>query len=129
MSTKTKSKKPKFVPQPWESAGRSNNRFTPLYHSQTFHDSYLSLNGRQRSLYYYMKTQFKGNPDRIVFTFPWNLADKNSKNSNSCKLYTGKKTFYDDIKVLIDKGFIDCVENNKNLRKSNKYKFSERWKE
>ncbi|MDY5576137.1 MAG: hypothetical protein SPF70_01465 [Lachnospiraceae bacterium] len=42
--------------------------------------------------------------------------------------YMSKPTFLKAKQELIDKGFIDVVQNNKNLRKSNIYAFSDRWK-
>ena len=39
-----------------------------------------------------------------------------------------KPTFLKAKQELIDKGFIDVVQNNKNLRRANIYAFSDRWK-
>ena len=72
-----------------------------------------------------MKSQYKGSASKDnpkEFCFNWGLASK------SFKLYGNRETFYKDIKVLIDTGFIDCVENNRNLRQKNVYRFSDRWK-
>ena len=42
--------------------------------------------------------------------------------------YMTKPTFQKAKQELIDKGFIDVIQNNKNLRKANIYAFSDRWK-
>ena len=42
--------------------------------------------------------------------------------------YMSKPTFTKVKNELIAKGFIDEVQNNKNLRKANIYSFSDRWK-
>lgn len=42
--------------------------------------------------------------------------------------YMSKPTFKKAKDELISKGFIDEVQNNKNLRKANIYAFSDRWK-
>jgi len=39
-----------------------------------------------------------------------------------------KQTFQRVKQELIDKGFIEVVAHNGNLRKPNEYKFSDRWK-
>lgn len=42
--------------------------------------------------------------------------------------YMSKPTFFNARDELIRKGFIDVVQNNKNLRQANVYAFSDRWK-
>ena len=39
-----------------------------------------------------------------------------------------KPTFFKARDELVEKGFVDVVQNNKNLRRANIYAFSERWK-
>ena len=52
------------------------------------------------------------------FTFPY----------AKYRSYMTKPTFQRVKQELIDKGFVDVIQNNKNLRKSNIYAFSDRWK-
>lgn len=116
-------------PEKWEYDG-VNQRFARIYTTMLYKDGFKKLKPRTRMLYVYMKERYKGdanknapNGDKAQFLFPWHLANK------TAELYTNKSTFYSDIQALIDSGFIECVENNKNLRKSNVYKFSDKWKE
>lgn len=115
----------KQPPEKWENQGQ-NERFIRLHIGLLESDAYLSLKPRQMVLYSYMKLQYKGkenkNRPKEQFEFSWSKANK------IYKLYTNKNYFYDDINALITSGFIDCIENNKNLRKSNVYAFSDRWK-
>jgi len=116
-------------PEKWESIGK-NNRFVRLFIEQLESPAAKKLNGRQRALYLYMKIEYRGNETKNnpngkkeQFCFNWQLAH------SKYELYTNQKTFYNDIKVLIEYGFIECVENNKNLRQKNVYAFSDKWKD
>lgn len=40
-----------------------------------------------------------------------------------------KGTFERNKKLLIESGFVECVEHNANLRKANRYRFSLAWKQ
>lgn len=117
----------KQPPEKWENIG-SSQKHTRIFNSMLESNAIKHLNGRQITLYLYMKKQYRGketknNPNgkQEQFYFNWHLA--NSK----YKLYSNQETFYKDIKVLIKYGFIDCIENNRNLRQKNVYAFSDRW--
>ena len=121
--------KKKQQPEQWENIGK-NNRFVRLYVEQLESNAMKELNGRQRALYLYMKMQYRGketknNPNgkKEQFYFNWKLANE------KYALYTSSNTFRKDIKVLIQYGFIECIENNKNLCKKNVYAFSDKWKD
>jgi len=118
-------KSKKQPPEKWENQGY-NERFIRLHIGLLESDAFLSLNARQKILYSYMKLQYKGkenkNRPKEQFEFSWSMANK------IYKLYTNKKQFYDDVTILINTGFINCIENNKNLRTKNVYAFSDRWK-
>ena len=122
-------KSKKQPPEKWESVGK-NNKFVRLFVEQLESEAMNQLKPRQRNLYTYMKLQYSGketknNPQgkKDYFYFNWTLANK------KYKLYKNQKTFYDDIKILNEKGFIEIVEKNQNLRQKNVYKFSDKWKE
>lgn len=122
-------RKNKQPPEKWENNG-SSQKFTRIYNNMLESAAMKHLNGRQRALYLYMKAQYKGketknNPNgkQEQFNFNWHLANK------KYSLYTNEKTFYNDIKVLIEYGFIECIENNRNLRRKNVYAFSDKWKD
>lgn len=125
MSKKAKPPKP---PEKWEYKG-TNQKFARLHCTMLTDNGFLELKPRVRMLYVYMKLQYKGdanknapNGDKAQFLFPWHLANK------TYKLYTNQNTFREDIAELIRQGFIECVENKRNLRKPNVYKFSDKWK-
>ena len=110
------SRKKRYQPKDFESAtvGNTFDTSANLYHSMLLHSAFQSLTSRQKALYLCMKDQYyccKNHPnsDRLQFYFNWALANK------VYKIYTNKNTFYNDIKVLVEKGFIKIIENNKNL--------------
>ena len=74
-----------------------------------------SLSPSAFKIYCYMRLESAGNRS---FKFP----------HAKYRSYMSKPTFLKAKKELIDKGFIDVVQNNKNLRKANIYAFSDRWK-
>lgn len=124
MSKKQKTK----PPESWEYK-EPNQKFARLYCTMLTDKRFLELKPRVRMLYVYMKLQYKGdanknapNGDKAQFVFPQHLA------FNVYQLYTNQTQFRNDIKELINKGFIECVENKKNLRQPNVYKFSNKWK-
>lgn len=122
-------RKTKQPPEPFENMGQ-NNKFVRLFIGQIDSEAFKKLNPRQRTLYLYMKAQYRGketknNPNgkKDQFYFNWRLAN------TQYRLYTNMSTFYNDIKVLEEYGFIVCVERNWNLRKKNVYAFSDQWKQ
>ena len=114
----------------WESTKAGAEHFTRIHDSLLISKAFTGLNARQRVLYIYMKSQYKGekvtkdtpNGNKDQFRFNWAFQQE------KYKLYTNKETFYKDIKALEESGFIICAENNRNLRKCNVYQFSDEWK-
>lgn len=74
-----------------------------------------SLSPSAFKIYCYMRIESAGNRS---FKFP---------HSKYCS-YMTQPTFGKAKEELIAKGFIDEIQNNKNLRKANIYAFSDRWK-
>ena len=74
-----------------------------------------SLSPSAFKTYCYMRIESAGNRS---FKFP----------HAKYRSYMSKPTFQKAKRELIDKGFIDVIQSNKNLRKSNIYAFSDRWK-
>lgn len=74
-----------------------------------------SLSSSAFKIYCYMRIESAGNRS---FKFP----------HAKYRAYMSKPTFGKAKQELINKGFIDVVQNNKNRRKSNIYAFSDRWK-
>lgn len=66
-------------------------------------------------IYCFMKIESGG---RKEFRFP------HSKYSD----FLSKPTFFKVLRELEEQGFIDIIQRNGNLRKSNVYAFSDRWK-
>ena len=75
----------------------------------------LTLSPSAFKVYCYMMLESGGNKD---FTFP----------HAKFKAYLTKPTFYKARNELIERGLIDVIQNNRNLRKANVYTFSDRWK-
>ena len=110
--------KKKITPfEPWESKNASGieKRYFRLGVSLMSSEVMRSLSPSAFKIYCYMRLESAGNKG---FKFP---------HSKYCS-YMTKPTFQKAKQELIDKGFIDIVQNNKNLRKANIYAFSERWK-
>ncbi len=88
--------------------------------------AFTELGATEKVLYMDMKRQYKGkaaknSPNGQPEQFYFNLAL--AKKFNIC----GHTKLYEAIDNLIEHGLIDCIENNKNLRKKNVYAFSDRW--
>lgn len=74
-----------------------------------------SLSPSAFKIYCYMRIESGGNRS---FKFP---------HAKYCS-YMSKPTFIKARQELVDKGFIEIIQNNGNLRKANIYAFSDRWK-
>lgn len=99
----------------------------------------------QGVLYLYCKTQCCRNSinrseddpenNQGCFEFPEYLwIKKDEKHGTTAapaetyNLYSDKESFYRDIAVLIDHGFIDCVRRGSGFGKKTLYRLSERWR-
>lgn len=67
-------------------------------------------------IYCYMRIESAGKKE---FRFP------------HCKYqsFMSKPTFFKARDELVEKGFIEIAQNNRNLRQANVYRFSEKWKQ
>lgn len=96
-----------------------NEPFVRLTSSLTASPLYLKLSFATRSLlldiYLYVGKDYNSS-----FTYPEALAKK--------RVGLSKQTFINAKKQLIDYGFIEVVEYNRNLRKANVYKLSCNWR-
>lgn len=103
--------------QPWETKNTDGieKRYIRLGNTQMVSEVMRKLSSSAFKTYVYMKLESGGNKE---FKFP------HTKYSS----YMSKPTFFKALKELEDKGFIDVVQHNKNLRISNVYAFSDRWK-
>lgn len=103
--------------KPWETrnADGIEKRYIRLGVTQMSAEVMRRLSPAAVKIYIYMKLESGG---RKEFTFP------HTKYSS----YMSKPTFFRVVKELEEQGFIDIIQRNRNLRKSNVYAFSERWK-
>lgn len=111
--------KTKKVPfPPWATTYDSGieKRYDRLGATQMASEAMRSLTGNAFKIYWFMRIEAGG---RKEFTF----------SNVKYRSYLSKPTFFKVVKELEDKGFIDVVQHNKNLRTANVYAFSERWKQ
>ena len=78
-------------------------------------ESMRSLSPSAFKIYCYMRIESGG---KRSFKFPF----------SKYRSYTTRPTFEKALKELVDKGFVDVIQRNGNLRKANIYSFSSRWK-
>lgn len=119
------SRRKQYIPKAWESINGSRLSAN-IYVSMMQSNAWMQLSKNARLLYLYMKAQYYGAKnlsDRPAtdFVFNWALVSK------TYKLYTNYQRFENDRNMLIEKGFIDLVENGKNTRTKSIYRFSDRW--
>lgn len=110
--------KHKITPfEPWETknANGVEKRYFRMGATLMASEQMRSLSSSAFKIYCYMRIESGGNRS---FKFP----------HVKYRSYMSKPTFQKAKQELIDKGFIDVVRNNKNLRMANIYAFSERWK-
>ena len=103
---------------PWETKKNDGieKRYIRLGASQMASEPMRALSNSAFKIYCYMRLESGGKKE---FTFP----------HQKYQSYMSKPTFFDAQKELVEKGFIDVIQRNKNVRKANVYAFSERWKE
>jgi len=109
-------KKVPFPPWASKTIDGIEKRYDRLGATQMASEAMRSLSGNAFKIYWYMRLESAGKKE---FTF----------SHVKYRSYLSKPTFFKAIKELEDKGLIDVVQHNKNLRKANVYAFSERWKQ
>ena len=129
-------RKKRYTPKTFESDGRTNDTSANIYESMLESKAFKDLTKNQRLLYVYMKAQHYGKrkpgkdfPDRedlqeeSVFYFNMAVAEKYvlySRNNHT--------SFYNDIKALVNHGFIRVVSTGKTVMKKSIYDFCGDWK-
>ncbi|WP_285824054.1 hypothetical protein [Schaedlerella arabinosiphila] len=103
--------------QPWETrnADGIEKRYIRMGVTQLSAEVMRKLSPAAFKIYVYMKIESSGCKQ---FTFP---------HSKYCS-FMSKPTFFKVVTELENQGFIDVIQRNRNLRRSNIYAFSERWK-
>ena len=87
-----------------------------LTKSMLTNENYLSLTNSSKILYIYMKLWSIGNK---TFQFSYNLATNIIKN---------RKTIYNSLNELEQKGFIEVISKSKQVGFGTKYCLSNKWK-
>ena len=141
------SKKEKFNPlQSFESTNNklpngSKDSYARITESLFISEAFQDLEPKLQLLYIAMRLQYYGKrpvirdfnesspiydklKSDLCFYFPWHTAKKyfSRYEKNSRRLYQ-------DIRVLIEHGFIESVISGRNTRKNSIYKFSDKWRE
>lgn len=108
--------------------------YTAIYMSMSHSPAWLSLNGDQRDLYRfclerYTTNPFKEYPDAGI-TDPEEIARHFFMNWALAKCYVGrsKNTFYANLKILCDRGFIKRKYSGHRRGDKSLYEYSEDWK-
>ena len=129
-------KKKKYVPKTFESTIRytDENGYNKLdtsanlFHSMLISEAFKNLTNRQKVTYLYMKDLYYNVPtakhpngDKMYFYFNRHIW------KDLYGTHTNGERVRSDIDALIKNGFIEEVENNKNLRQKNVYKYSDKW--
>lgn len=118
-------RKQPYIPKAWESVNGSKLSAN-IYISMMQSSAWMKLSKNARLLYLYMKAQYYGAKNipehpNTDFVYNWALASKTHR------LYTNYKQFQNDRNMLIEYGFIELIENGKNTRTKNIYRFSDKW--
>lgn len=102
---------------PWETrnADGIEKRYIRMGATIMASGAMMDLSSSAFRVYCYMRLESSGRKD---FRFPY----------SKYRAYMSRPTFLKARDELVEKGFINIVRNNRNLRKANDYAFSERWK-
>lgn len=112
-----------------ENGYRKTDTSANIFHSMLVSKAFQSLTPKQKIVYLCMKDLYYSVPqhkhpfnDNNYFYFNQHLW------KDVYKIHTNGERLRADIDALIEKGFIEEIENNKNLRQKNIYKYSDKWK-
>lgn len=114
-----------------------------IYGSMLLSQAWYNLKGKQKELYLYCKLQYFAESkkkeelltadERNAGAEP-DLSKRFTMNKSKwCEIYhlytdSTQRRFYEDMKALIEAGFIKVLETNQNTRKKNIYEFSDNWR-
>lgn len=103
---------------PWQTKNKNGveKRYIRLGNSLMLDERVMGLNHLAFRIYTYMILESGGN---VIFEFPYAKYRKITSRSN----------FQRALDELTAAGLVEVHENNANLRKPNKYRFSVRWKD
>jgi hypothetical protein len=112
-------KKKDFGFKPWQKKAASIDKGFIRYH-YSFIDTklYWQMKPHSRDVYQIMLRKYNGRNDQEL-VFPYDAVEG----------IMSKPTFHSCIKELINNGYLEFVEHNRFTRKSNIYKFSDKWRD
>lgn len=116
--------------QAFESDLRPKETFAAMYESMLMSLAFKDLTGNQKALLLCMKARLYGRrrpKEGEPLSFTFNQSKWLKGCASGYELYSNRNQFYKDCNALIDHGFIECIERNKNQRTSNIYRFSDKW--
>ena len=118
VKNKTKKIGKEYVKKEFESTGISSDTSANIYVSMLTSKAWIDLTKNAKVLYLYCKAQYyaeKKKPNNNSLQFTMNKSKWNSM----YKIYTNQNQFYKDMGMLIEHGFIKCIENGSNTRTKN----------
>lgn len=130
------SRKKKYSPKTFESAGRTNDTSANIYDSMLISEAFKDLNARQRMLYVYCKNQYYGKrkpqadyPDIDAVQGDECFYMNHALITDVYGLYpkTNHRDFYRDMQKLAENGFIEIISSGYTAKKRSIYRFSEKW--
>lgn len=128
-------RKKEYVKKRFESDCSSSDTSANIYMSMLMSEKWQKLTKNAQVLYVYCKAQYYAEK-RVPQPKLRQLTEtekaccftmNKSKWYSLYKLYTNNKQFYKDMKLLIDNGFIEVVENGKTNRTKTIYMLSDKW--
>lgn len=131
-------RKNKYVKKSFESRGGGADTSANIYQSMLLSPAWLDMKARPQMLYVCMKAQQYGQKHKPASDFP---NDERFKSSdvfyfnhylwkNQYCLYTNNdKCFYDDLKILVEHGFIEVLVSGQPTKTKSIYKYSSAWQE
>lgn len=131
-------KKP-YVPKPFESTGLSSDTSANIYMSMLTSYAWQKLTKNQQVLYLYCKAQYYAQKDKdkqkpkiaqlSAEEFRRCFTMNKSKWCNLYHLYNNgnQGSFAKDMRALVKWGFVELVEEGKNISSCNIYMLSDKW--
>ena len=124
-----RSKYRRYEKKRFESTGESNDTSANIYISMLMSKAWKELSAKQHELYLYCKAQYYAEKKKPIADNSLSFTMNQSKWRDLYELYTSsnKNSFYRDMNVLIEHGFIRCIYCGSTTRTKSIYEFSDKW--
>lgn len=129
-------KKVKYEKKSFESLGNNEDTSANIYVSMLMSQKWKKLTKNAQVLYLYCKAQYYAEKRKPLPQIDKAVDNRNYFTMNKSKwlnLYgiysTDNGQFAKDMRLLVESGFIDVIENGQITRTKSIYAFSCRWKE